>query len=373
MFNDNDMERIIRDNDGTEYICVEKKKAQEFYDECFGNPTREVNRLHFRAKFEKLIGDKKLLDGSESPRLCDTCANESYGSCKVNIGCDGALMPTDDRERCDDYKQPTFVYKVGDLVYHYEIPGVFTVIGFEERTWNGSVHNFVIIRKNDIEKLVAVNEIKPYIEKKNDMEIMEEYRPIKNPLTGEEKPNPKVEAIADRIAKECVYDPVSKYLKESLGERNMTLKDILWNCPEGEPIFSLSLGDVMFNSVDGTNESCIKINRLWMGKIEQHERLADGRFSPDGIVDLYPSRELYLKYPLDSAKAWQEWHVEKYQACRVAVKIRLTDIADHTYYDVDPIVCGFQSKEVAQQALACAVDAFNNFCKRVTVNGKQEQ
>lgn len=40
----------------------------------------------------------------EKPSLCDACANESLGSCKVNIGCDGALMPTCDRDSCDDYK-----------------------------------------------------------------------------------------------------------------------------------------------------------------------------------------------------------------------------------------------------------------------------
>lgn len=76
---------------------------------------------------ESLYASKCVPDKEEQQRLCDKCANESYGSCKVNIGCDGALMPTYDRESCDDYKdrescddykeeQPKPKYSIGDKV-----------------------------------------------------------------------------------------------------------------------------------------------------------------------------------------------------------------------------------------------------------------
>lgn len=53
---------------------------------------------------------------NEPPRLCDTCANETYGMCNVHVGDYGGCAYTDDRESCDDYQPKRPYFEKGDKV-----------------------------------------------------------------------------------------------------------------------------------------------------------------------------------------------------------------------------------------------------------------
>lgn len=77
---------------------------------------------------------------------------------------------------------------------------------------------------------------------------------------------------------------------------------------EGMKMFSTMIGECIFVGIDEDDkEMPIEVRRNvtsseWYNK--------DGRWYKGGEIALYPSRELYLKYPLDAPRAWMEWQAE---------------------------------------------------------------
>ncbi len=91
-------------------------------------------------------------------------------------------------------------------------------------------------------------------------------------------------------------------------EKELNLCDLLKGC-EGERFYSRAYGEVTLNEIVIDDRPCsqeIKVytpdpqsDRLWF--------LRDGRKHKNGEIDLYPSRQLCMKYPLDAYAAWMEW------------------------------------------------------------------
>ena len=92
-------------------------------------------------------------------------------------------------------------------------------------------------------------------------------------------------------------EPYTEENKETMEEKELDLTQLLKDC-EGEMLYSLIDGEV-------------KLKQLTDDVICQyHKYHRSGYLSGcalDGFCQLYPSRALYEKYPLEPVKAWNEW------------------------------------------------------------------
>lgn len=77
-----------------------------------------------------------------------------------------------------------------------------------------------------------------------------------------------------------------------------------------EIIFSHAYGEVKINKIDFRDNLTV-ISCLPVDSVKSHNWYKDGRASMTGLVDLYPSKELYEKYPTDSNRAWNEYEKSK--------------------------------------------------------------
>lgn len=76
-------------------------------------------------------------------------------------------------------------------------------------------------------------------------------------------------------------------------KEKLNLCELLRNC-EGEEFYSLIDGEVKLRQL--TDEIMCRDEVMYLLSC-----------SLDGVILLYPSRELYEKYPLDAYSAWMEW------------------------------------------------------------------
>ncbi|MDE6716557.1 MAG: hypothetical protein K2J70_00055 [Muribaculaceae bacterium] len=91
--------------------------------------------------------------------------------------------------------------------------------------------------------------------------------------------------------------------KQTMEEKELDLGELIKDSI-GETFFNASYGDVMLKRVD---EICM------LFEISEGQTLTPPRiFLLDtGFIPYYPSKESFLKYPLDAHKAWDEWQNER--------------------------------------------------------------
>lgn len=90
--------------------------------------------------------------------------------------------------------------------------------------------------------------------------------------------------------------------------KEMYLLDFLTG-HDGEKIYSLLDGEITFKGIEFSYEKlCKKPIKTSAGNYN-----ANGSYSThsDALCLLFPSKDLYEKYPLNPAKAWKEWQESK--------------------------------------------------------------
>lgn len=98
----------------------------------------------------------------------------------------------------------------------------------------------------------------------------------------------------------------SKPKSDNMEEKELDLCEILKGY-EGELIYSLVYGDMVVEAVTDTGV------RAYMDDEDKYSELfkSNGKLISTAECILYPSRDLYLKYPLDAKAAWEEWQEEQ--------------------------------------------------------------
>lgn len=99
-------------------------------------------------------------------------------------------------------------------------------------------------------------------------------------------------------------EPYTEENEERMEEIGVNLYELLKGC-EGEWFYSLNSGNVEYQ---GTNHN----NTLLFIDVEAGNQVCVtprgfGSYGNGDVCLIYPSRDLYKKYPLDPVKAWAEW------------------------------------------------------------------
>ena len=109
-------------------------------------------------------------------------------------------------------------------------------------------------------------------------------------------------------------------------------------------------------------------------KFENREIMVPNNYLtiPSGIFSIYPSRELFRKYPLDAKKAWAEWK-EKMKNYLLFVnmdikKIGGSVVAGSKYNDV----AEFTDESIARQAAREIKIVLEKYREKEAVNKKSE-
>lgn len=147
-------------------------------------------------------------------------------------------------------------------------------------------------------------------------------------------------------------------------EKELNLCELLKGC-EGEELYSLIDGDVKLKQLTD-NVIC-----------QYHKYHRSGYLSDcglDGVCQLYPSRALYEKYPLDARAAWMEWQSErkpkrwraKYGETYYSLRDDFTVCDQYENNDSDNDIAWdnynyFRTSEEAQQAAEAVREALEKF------------
>lgn len=133
-------------------------------------------------------------------------------------------------------------------------------------------------------------------------------------------------------------------------EKELNLVELLKNCV-GEKFYSRAYGEVTLSDIVRDfrpNSQEIKVytpdpqsERIWF--------LRNGQKHKNGEIDLYPSRALYEKYPLDANKAWYEWAEARKLKSYLIVKAFVRN-EDETGICIINERFTFNTKEEAKQA-----------------------
>ena len=107
-------------------------------------------------------------------------------------------------------------------------------------------------------------------------------------------------------------------------EKELNLCEILKG-HEREEFYSPTFGRCRFNSASDT----LYFESLCA--VESFELYLDGSYSTGGNCIIFPSEALYLKYPLDAKKAWDEW-IEAYKTKTPKTWSELENTDGKNYY-----------------------------------------
>lgn len=98
-------------------------------------------------------------------------------------------------------------------------------------------------------------------------------------------------------------------LKDNMEEKELNLVALLRGC-EGEEFYSIVYGNVtleVIHSPEVDDPKYYLLTRPNSCRIGRDLVYPNGKVDANGAILLYPSKELYEKYPLDAYAAWQEW------------------------------------------------------------------
>ena len=95
----------------------------------------------------------------------------------------------------------------------------------------------------------------------------------------------------------------------TMEEKELNLCELLKGC-EGERFYLLSRGYTTLKEIIWNKDTCdYSIVLTGKGRIELYS--SGKEVNNEAAVILYPSKELYKKYPLDAYSAWMEWQEER--------------------------------------------------------------
>ena len=203
-----------------------------------------------------LFGDKCLPDTPNSSNL------SNIGKYALEHGLEQSVQAS-----VQVKSKPKF--KVGELAMNYG-----RVCRVLEYNANNEFPYLIHTLYNNNKTVVHESDLEPYTEEK---ETMEE------------------EEIYDRY-----FPPKNSQLKDNMEEKELNLCELLKSC-EGMEVYSLLEGIAFIRNVG---------NAL-ITTMENNNYGEKGNVYVRGECLLYPSKELYMKYPLDAYSAWMEWQVEK--------------------------------------------------------------
>lgn len=87
--------------------------------------------------------------------------------------------------------------------------------------------------------------------------------------------------------------------EDNFPTKELNLGELLKGC-EGERFFSPTHGAVILEAMD---DYYLRFRVSYRGTASVPPKIS----LKTGYADYYPSEELFVKYPLDAPKAWQEW------------------------------------------------------------------
>ncbi|MBD5173824.1 MAG: hypothetical protein HDT08_04215 [Bacteroidales bacterium] len=94
--------------------------------------------------------------------------------------------------------------------------------------------------------------------------------------------------------------------EDNFPTKELNLCELLKGC-EGDWFYVVPCGEMELKGTRGIGLKPLHFSRDTINCLTK----ADGRAYEDGCCIIYPSRTLYEKYPLDPAKAWDEWVSER--------------------------------------------------------------
>ena len=108
---------------------------------------------------------------------------------------------------------------------------------------------------------------------------------------------------------------------------------------EGEPFFSYSHGPVIFTRIiDSPIGYNIELKAGEVGSQTIVSVLSDGKRFKSGEMDLWPSKEFYLKYHTNGARAWKLWKLKREVDSYVDGCTSEDDIDDTSYSIADECI-----------------------------------
>lgn len=96
---------------------------------------------------------------------------------------------------------------------------------------------------------------------------------------------------------------------DNMEEKELRLDELLKD-HIGTTFYCTIFGDVKLSSIDDFVVGILPSDGVEVG-ITPSGKLVSTQYLGDVAPVLYPSREAYLKYPLDARKAWMEWQEEQ--------------------------------------------------------------
>ena len=141
----------------------------------------------------------------------------------------------------------------------------------------------------------------------------------------------------------------------------INLTELLKGCEE-EEFYSRCFGPLKFINI---REDNILIFRKKNSEVILYP--FNGKYDTYGEVDLFPSKELYEKYPLDAYTAWMEW---KFKRQRYIIKVNF--VSEYIDSDGDKSSEGIID-EIRFSSKAKMDKAFNELWQRInTIKTKEK-
>lgn len=122
---------------------------------------------------------------------------------------------------------------------------------------------------------------------------------------------------------------------------------------EGKTFYSLTNGDVIYEGVQedefGDSELLFRVPEYGLSVTT----FISGRVSEQGgVVVIYPSEELYKRYPLNASEAWAEWILSQSEEhYKLSVHMYISDIELDSICDRIHEEQNFTSKEQVREAV----------------------
>ncbi len=295
-----------------EMLCISRKSVQELYvqNEKDFNDTNDNWFAGYITALKDCFGNKCLPD--ELKQTLEQTSVQVEDKPKFKVG---------DKVKIVDTPNPMMRDEIGIIEEH---------LTKECRTEEGRAI-YKVKWAEDSSSLIEEMYLEPYTEEPKD--AYEQYRDAK----ADESRNLSQEVANCDKSEESRKNKQNLSLSdnqktENMEEKELNLCQLLKGC-EGETFYSRAYGEVRLNEIvrdDRPNSQEIKCytpdpqsDRIWF--------LRDGRKFKNGEIDLYPSRALYEKYPLDARAAWQEWAAENIKECSIVF-----DYGVNGYPDVAP-------------------------------------
>ena len=139
--------------------------------------------------------------------------------------------------------------------------------------------------------------------------------------------------------------------KANMEEKELNLCELLKGC-EGKRFYLLSRGYTTLKGIIWNKDTCdYSIVLTGKGRIELY--CTGKETNNEAVVILYPSKELYEKYPLDAYSAWMEWAEARKPKYILQAEMRLISLDGRDVEDWEQIeIIGVPDIDLSQAAEA---------------------